>query len=91
MSKHYITIDELAPNPTNSTTMLTFTIEEAASVKVEVVMMDGSIVLQPFEQIVIGDWPQTVLIGTNSLDAGMYQVRLTSRGFMTSKKLLVTQ
>ena len=53
--------------------------------------MDGSLVLQPFEQIVIADWPQTVLIATNSLEAGMYQVRLTSRGFMTSKKLLVIQ
>jgi hypothetical protein len=53
--------------------------------------MDGSLVLQPFEQIVIADWPQTVLIGTNGLEAGMYQIRVTSRGFMTSKKLLIIQ
>ncbi len=91
MAKDYITIDALSPNPTNSSTTLTFTIQEVASVKVEVTTMDGSLVLQPFEQIVIADWPQTVLIATNSLEAGMYQVRLTSRGFMTSKKLLVIQ
>jgi hypothetical protein len=91
MAKDYITIDALAPNPTNATAMLTFTIQVEASVTVEVAMMDGSIVLQPFEQIVMADWPQTVLIGTNGLEAGMYQVRLTSRGFMTSKKLLVIE
>ena len=91
MAKDYITIDALSPNPTNSTTTLTFTIQEVASVKVEVMTMEGSLVLQPFEQVVIADWPQTVLIGTNSLEAGMYQVRVTSRGFITSKKLLVIQ
>jgi hypothetical protein len=31
------------------------------------------------------------LIGTNGLEAGMYQIRVTSRGFMTSKKLLIIQ
>jgi hypothetical protein len=91
MAKDYITIDALSPNPTNSMTSLTFTIQEVASVKVEVTTMEGSIVLQPFEQVVIANWPQTVLIGTNGLEAGMYQVRLTSRGFMTSKKLLIIQ
>jgi hypothetical protein len=91
MAKDYITIDALSPNPTNSSTTLTFTIQEVASVKVEVTTMDGSLILQPFEQIVIADWPQTVLIGTNGLEAGMYQIRVTSRGFMTSKKLLIIQ
>jgi hypothetical protein len=91
MSKDYITIDALSPNPTNATAMLTFTIQDEASVTVEVAMMDGSIVLQPFEQIVIANWPQTILIGTNGLETGMYQVRVTSRGFMTSKKLLVIE
>ena len=91
MARDYISIEGLAPNPTNGTAMLTFTIQEAATVTVQVTMMDGAVVLEPYQAMVLPDWPQTILIGTAGLDAGMYQVRLTARGFMTSKKLLVIE
>ena len=52
--------------------------------------MSGSLVQDLFQGNVFSNTPMTLEISTGNLDAGMYQVRLNSRDFVVTKKLLVT-
>jgi hypothetical protein len=52
--------------------------------------MSGALVQDLFQGNVFSNTPVTLQISTGNLDAGMYQVRVNSKDFIVTKKLLVT-
>jgi hypothetical protein len=52
--------------------------------------MSGALVQGLFQGNVFANNPMTLDISTGNLDAGMYQVRIHSKDFVVTKKLLVT-
>ena len=88
--KDLVKIESLQPNPTSSTSMLTLsTDEEAVQVQVTVTTMSGAEVLDVYNGPVVAGWFTTVDIPANTLESGMYQVRVKAKQFVTTKKLLV--
>ena len=80
----------LQPNPTSSLSTLTLsTDEEAIQVQVMVASMSGAEVLDVYNGPVVAGWFTSVDIPTSNLESGMYQVRVTAKQFVTTKKLLV--
>jgi len=63
---------------------------EDISVNIDLMTMSGSLVQDLFQGNVFSNTPMTLEISTGNLDAGMYQIRLNSRDFVVTKKLLVT-
>jgi len=53
------------------------------------VSMAGEDVMAIYEGLIWEDIAQTVIFDVSNVDAGMYHIRLTSKNFMTTKKLLV--
>jgi hypothetical protein len=88
--KDLIVIESLMPNPTSDNSTLVFETGENISVNIDLMTMSGSLVQDLFQGNVFSDNPMTLEIYTGNLDAGMYQVRLNSRDFVVTKKLLVT-
>ena len=88
--KDLIQLVDIQPNPSNG--MVQFQIltnEITADVDVRLVTMTGQDVMAVYEGLVWEGVAQTVFFDVANLDAGMYQLRLTSKNFMTTKKLLV--
>ncbi|MFL0778253.1 MAG: T9SS type A sorting domain-containing protein, partial [Prochlorococcus sp.] len=88
--KDLIVIESLMPNPTSDNSTLVFETGEDISVNIDLMTMSGSLVQDLFQGNVFSNTPMTLEISTGNLDAGMYQVRLNSRDFVVTKKLLVT-
>ena len=53
--------------------------------------MDGSLVEHVFDGPMFEGWPTTLELNTNNYESGMYQVRVSSKDFVTTKKLLVIE
>ena len=88
--KDLVKIESLQPNPTSSLSTLTLsTDEEAVQVQVMVASMSGAEVLDVYNGPVVAGWLTSVDIPTSNLESGMYQVRVTAKQFVTTKKLLV--
>jgi hypothetical protein len=88
--KDLIVIESLMPNPTSDNSTLIFETGEDISVNIDLMTMSGALVQGLFQGNVFANNPMTLDISTGNLDAGMYQVRLHSRDFVVTKKLLVT-
>ena len=54
-----------------------------------VASMSGAEVLDVYNGPVVAGWLTSVDIPTSNLESGMYQVRVTVKQFVTTKKLLV--
>ena len=54
-----------------------------------VASMSGAEVLDVYNGPVVAGWLTSVDIPTSNLESGMYQVRVTAKQFVTTKKLLV--
>ena len=89
--KNLIEITTLFPNPASTHATLTVTVKEDLSAKVQVFTMDGALVEQVFDGQMYEGWPTTLELDVNSLESGMYQVRVSSKDFVTTKKLLVIE
>ena len=61
------------------------------SAKVQIFTMDGALVQQVFDGQLYEGWPTTLELDVNSLESGLYQVRVSSKDFVTTKKLLVIE
>ena len=88
--KDLIVIESLMPNPTSDNSTLIFETGDDISVNISLMTMSGALVQDLFQGNVFANTPVTLEISTSNLDAGMYQVRLNSRDFVVTKKLLVT-
>jgi len=90
MPKELIQLLDIQPNPSNGMVQFQILSEEVgADVDVRLVSMAGEDVMAIYEGLIWEDIAQTVLFDVSNVDAGMYQIRLTSKNFMTTKKLLV--
>jgi uncharacterized protein YcnI len=88
--KDLIVIESLMPNPTSDNSTLVFETGDDISVNISLMTMSGALVQDLFQGNVFANTPVTLQISTGNLDAGMYQVRVNSRDFIVTKKLLVT-
>jgi len=88
--KDLIQLLDIQPNPSNGMVQFQILSEEVgADVEVRLVSMAGEDVMAIYEGLIWQDMSQTVFFDVSDVDAGMYQIRLTSKNFMTTKKLLV--
>jgi len=85
-----IVIESLMPNPTSDNSTLVFETGDDISVNISLMTMSGALVQDLFQGNVFANTPVTLQIPTGNLDAGMYQVRVNSKDFIVTKKLLVT-
>ena len=90
-AKDLIEITTLHPNPASVRATLTVTVKQDLTAKVQVFTMDGSLVDHVFDGQMYEGWPTTLELNTNNLESGMYQVRVSSKDFVTTKKLLVIE
>ena len=91
LAKDLIEITTLHPNPASTQANLTVTVKEDLTAKVQVFTMDGSLVEHVFEGPMFEGWPTTLELNVFNLESGMYQVRVSSKDFVTTKKLLVIE
>ena len=89
--KDLIEITTLYPNPASTQALLTVTVKEDVTAKVQIFTMDGALVEHVFEGQMYEGWPTTLELNINNLESGMYQVRVSSKDFVTTKKLLVIE
>lgn len=88
--KDLIQILGLQPNPAASEVQFVLLAEEVGpSVTVALFTLAGTEVMPIYQGELIAGWPTPVTFDASGLESGMYQVRLTSKNFVTSKKLLV--
>ena len=61
-------------------------------VQVKVVLMDmsGNLVINIFDGMLYEGWDTSLTINLEGVESGMYQVQITAKEFVTTKKLLVT-
>jgi hypothetical protein len=89
-AKDLVVIESLQPNPTNEMTTLILSTEEASvTVDVKVTTMSGAEVMDIYGGQVVAGWMTPIQIPVSNLESGMYQVRVTAKQFVTTKKLLV--
>ena len=86
-----ISVESLFPNPTQGLTVLSLGTTERVDVVVELVDMRGAVVQDVFRGELIPNWQNNVNIDARSLSAGMYQIRISAPGSVTTKKLLLTE
>ena len=86
-----IRVTNLQPNPTNDWSLLGFTVTENMRLRVDMVAMDGTLIAELYDGIASPNVNHTLDIEANDLDAGMYQIRLSSAQYLVVKKLLVSQ
>ena len=91
LAKDMIDITTLHPNPASTQANLTVTVKEDLTAKVQVFTMDGSLVEHVFDGPMFEGWPTTLELNVFNLESGMYQVRVSSKDFVTTKKLLVIE
>ena len=89
--KNRIKVESLLPNPTSDVATLVLSTEESlVNVQIDVIAMGGAEVMSVYNGPVVGGWMTSVDILAGNLESGMYQVRIKSKQFVTTKKLLVT-
>ena len=89
--KDLIKVTDLFPNPASIKTSLTMVAKRNVTAQVEIYSMDGSLVQQVFDGALIEALPTTLEIDVNGLESGLYHLRVSSKNFVTTKKLLVIE
>jgi len=83
-------MSDIYPNPAASEVQFVLLAEEVGpSVEVGLFTLTGTEVMPIYQGELVAGWPTPVSFDASGLESGMYQVRLTSKNFVTSKKLLV--
>ena len=86
-----MTVVSLQPNPTNAdATLLLATDEASIDVTVEVLDLGGGLLATPFTGPVVSGWDTSVHVPSSGLESGVYLIQVRAKGFVTTKKLLVT-
>lgn len=69
---------------------MTLRADSDVDVTVNLLDMTGNLVLSLMRGTVFADWDTSVEIKVNDLESGMYQIQVSTKEFVTTKKLLVT-
>jgi hypothetical protein len=86
-----IRVTNLQPNPTNDWSLLGFTVTQNMRIRVDMYSMDGALIAELYDGVAAPNVNHTLDIDAADLDAGMYQIRLSSSDYLVVKKLLVSQ
>ena len=89
--KDLIEIVTLYSNPTSGQTTLVLESQQDVVANVSIYDMSGNLIQQVFEGEFLEGWATTINIDAQTLEAGMYQIQISSKEFVTTKKLLVTE
>ncbi|MDA0945664.1 MAG: T9SS type A sorting domain-containing protein [Bacteroidetes bacterium] len=90
-AKDLISIQTLYPNPTSGQTSLVLESQEDVTATVSLFDMSGNLVMEIYQGMLYEDWSMNLTIDAQTLEAGMYQIQIHSKQFVTTKKLLVTE
>ena len=88
--KEPIRVTGLQPNPTNNVSQLGFVVANNMRLRVDLYDMGGQLVQELFDGNAMSDVEYFLTIDAQNLDAGMYQIRISSNTYMAVKKLLVS-
>ena len=89
-SKEMIEVVSLQPNPASTQVNLTLLSEEVGTdVRVELHASTGAVVMTLFNGMLEEGAATPIDFNVASLNAGMYQLRVTAKNFVSTKKLLV--
>ena len=89
--KEPIRVTGLQPNPTNNVSQLGFVVSNNMRLRVDLYDMAGQLVQELYDGNAMSDVEYFMTVDAGGLDAGMYQIRISSNSYMAVKKLLVTQ
>ena len=89
--KEPIRVTGLQPNPTNNVSQLGFVVSNNMRLRVDLYDMSGQLIQELYDGNAMSDVEYFMTIEAQGLDAGMYQIRISSSTYMAVKKLLVTQ
>ena len=89
--KEPIRVTGLQPNPTSSVSQLGFVVSSNMRLRVDLYDMAGQLVQGLYDGNAMNDVEYFMAVDAEGLDAGMYQIRISSDTYMAVKKLLVTQ
>ena len=89
--KEPIRVTGLLPNPTNNVSQLGFVVSNNMRLRVDLYDMAGQLVQELYDGNAMSDVEYFMTVDAGGLDAGMYQIRISSNSYMAVKKLLVTQ
>ncbi len=89
--KEPIRVTGLQPNPTNNVSQLGFVVSSNMRLRVDLYDMAGLLVQELYDGNAMNDVEYFMTVDAGELDAGMYQIRISSDTYMAVKKLLVTQ
>ncbi len=88
--KDLIEVVSLQPNPASTQVNLTLLSEEVGTdVRVELHASTGAVVMTLFNGMLVEGAATPIDFNVASLNAGMYQLRVTAKNFVSTKKLLV--
>tara|TARA_B110000003_G_scaffold43863_2_gene41358 strand:- start:6561 stop:11318 length:4758 start_codon:yes stop_codon:yes gene_type:complete len=88
--KDMIEVVTLQPNPASTQVNLTLLSEEVGTdVKVELHASTGEVVMTLFNGMLVEGISTPIDFNVASLNAGLYQLRVTAKNFVSTKKLLV--
>ena len=86
--KFPITILGVSPNPTNHATQIQFETSAPVRVVIDLIQMDGSLVMEIFEGVIHPGFVYTQNLLLEDYENGMYQIRwVTEQGVITKKVL----
>jgi len=88
--KFPISIIEVAPNPTNNATQVQFISSAAVRLHMDLIQMDGSVVMNLFDGDVHPGMIYTQNLLLSQFEAGMYQIRWSTNQGTITKKVLLT-
>ena len=89
--KEPIRVTGLQPNPTNNVSQLGFVVSNNMRLRVDLYDMSGQLIQELYDGNAMSDVEYFMTVEAQGLDAGMYQIRISSSTYMAVKKLLVTQ
>ena len=89
-NKFPISVLEVAPNPTQNATQVQFISSAAVRLHMDLIQMDGTVVMNLFNGDVHPDMIYTQNLLLSQFDAGMYQLRWSTNQGTITKKVLLT-
>ena len=88
--KDLVSIATLHPNPTSGHAVLVLDAKKDVQAKVVLMDMSGNLVVGIFNGMLYEGWDTSLTLNLQGVESGMYQIQITAKEFVTTKKLLVT-
>jgi hypothetical protein len=85
-----IRVLKVAPNPAEISTRLEFVSTEAVKLSVDLIKMDGTLVMNLFNGMVAPDVPYSRNLSVDALESGIYCIRWATASGTLTRKIIVT-